>query len=48
LAVYDSQDLIATIVEHAGKHHLFGPTGKYLGAYATRAAALAALPKVSR
>ena len=48
LAIYDSQDLVATYVERDGSHFLFDSSGVLVGSFKSRAAALAALPKVSR
>jgi len=45
LAIYDSQDLVATLVQRDQSHHLFSPSGKWLGAYASRAEAMRAAPR---
>jgi hypothetical protein len=47
LAIYDSQDLVGTIVEHDSSHFCYGADGVLIGKYPTRAAAVAALPRVS-
>ena len=48
LAVTDGTVTAGFIVEHIGAHFAFGPDQKLIGNFPTRAAAIAALPKVSR
>jgi hypothetical protein len=47
VTISDGQDVAGSVTFHAGEHHLFGPTDQYLGSFKSRAAAVAALPKVS-
>lgn len=44
LAIYDFRDLVATLVERDQSHHLFSPSGKWLGAYPSCQAAMRAAP----
>lgn len=46
VSFYDGQDFAGSVTFHAGEHHLFDHSGRWLGSYPTRAAALAALPPV--
>ena len=48
LAVTDGTVTAGFIVEHIDAHFAFGPDQKLIGKFPTRAAAIAALPKVSR
>jgi hypothetical protein len=47
VVITDGTVTAGSVTFHAGEHHLFDPNGRWLGSYPTRAAALAALPKVS-
>jgi hypothetical protein len=44
LAVYDSQDRVAAIVERDGQHLAITNTGKLIGRWASRSAAMTRLP----
>ena len=46
LAIYDLQDLVATIVQRDSSHFAFGADGVLLGEYPSYAQAVAALPPV--
>jgi hypothetical protein len=45
LTVTDGETCIGTIVEHDGSHFAFEPDGQLVGEYATRVAAMRALPR---
>jgi hypothetical protein len=46
LAVFDGQQHVGDVIEHAGKHHAFTSTGKLVGVFATRLEAMRAVPTV--
>ena len=44
LAVYDGVVLVAAITFAEGKHHLFDPSGRWLGSFPSQQAAMRAAP----
>jgi hypothetical protein len=48
IAIYDGADHVGDCVERDGAHHLFSPSGKWLGAFPSRQAAMRAAPKRGR
>ena len=46
VAIYDGQQFLGTCVEHEHSHFAFDAGGTLIGEYATRLAALRALPRV--
>jgi len=44
IAIYDGADHVGDCVERDGAHHLFSPSGEWLGACPSRQAAMKAAP----
>ena len=44
VVITDGTVIAGSVTFHAGEHHLFSPSGKWLGAYPSRQAAMHAAP----